>query len=54
MFRTNSEHMRYSAGFAHSFIWENTMKQIAQDVTTGVVMMGFVGVVTMWMMVIGG
>ena len=30
------------------------MKQIALDVTTGVVMMGFVGVATMWMMVIGG
>ena len=54
MCRTNSEHMYNSAVFAHSLIWEWTMKQIALDVTTGVVMTGFVGVATMWMMVIGG
>ncbi len=54
MYRTNSEHMSYGAVFAHSFLWEDTMKQIALDVTTGVVMTGFVGVATMWMMVLGG
>ncbi len=54
MYRTKSEHIQYSAVFAHSFIWEDTMKQIALDVTTGLVMAGFVGVATMWMMVIGG
>jgi hypothetical protein len=54
MYRTNSEHIHYSAVFAHSFILEDAMKQIALDVTTGVVMTGFVGVATMWMMVLGG
>jgi len=54
MCRTKKEHMQYSAVFAHSFIREDTMKQIALDVTTGVVMTGFVGVATMWMMVLGG
>ena len=54
MYRTKQEHIYYNAVFAHSFIWENTMKQIALDVTTGIVMTGFVGVATMWMMVLGG
>ena len=54
MYRTKQEHMRYYAVFAHNFIWEVTMKQIALDVTTGLVMTGFVGVATMWMMVLGG
>lgn len=54
MYRTNHEHISNNAVFAHSFIMEDTMKQIALDVTTGVVMTGFVGVATMWMMVLGG
>lgn len=54
MCRTKKEHIHYSADFAHSFIEEDAMKQIALDVTTGVVMTGFVGVATMWMMVLGG
>ena len=46
--------MQYSADLAHRYFWEDAMKQIALDVTTGVVMTGFVGVATMWMMVLGG
>jgi len=54
MCRTKHEHIKFCVGFTHSLFLEDAMKQIALDVTTGVVMTGFVGVVTMWMMVLGG